>query len=203
MQQPISRKQSGFYDGDASMRPWNIAIGVLGGICVALIFTLLALMHPSMRGRMSQRLTPQPKIEQPHYSKSKLREIVKVACGQFNVPYELAWAIIAVESDFETRTRSRIGEMGLMQLMPATARAMNVKDPYDPTDNIFGGVRYLSNLLRQFNGDRKLALAAYDAGPQIVKKFGSIPPYSETREYVKEVLKEYAQERAKQVGSPA
>ncbi|GLI33439.1 hypothetical protein DAMNIGENAA_08720 [Desulforhabdus amnigena] len=84
-----------------------------------------------------------------------------------------------------------------MQLMPSTARDMGVKDPFDPEENIKGGVRYLKYLLKRFNNDVTLALAAYNAGPETVKRYGSVPPYNETKEYLKKVLEFYSQYKRK------
>jgi soluble lytic murein transglycosylase-like protein len=97
-------------------------------------------------------------------------------------------SIIAVESGFDPMARSSKGAMGLMQLMPETAQELGVSDPWDPTENITGGTKYISWLLRKYNGDLTKALAAYNAGPNAVDTYGGIPPYQETTDYVRNVL---------------
>ena len=101
---------------------------------------------------------------------------------------DLVRAVIQVESAFNPRARSNKGAMGLMQLMPATARDLGVSNAYDPLENIRGGVAYLRSLLDQFNGNEELALAAYNAGAgKVIKYGGTVPPYRETRDYVSRI----------------
>lgn len=108
--------------------------------------------------------------------------------AQFNaVDESLIRAIIHAESAYQPDAQSPRGAQGLMQLMPATQRKLNISDPFDPASNIEGGTRYLADLLLEFDGDISLATAAYNAGPTAVHKYGGIPPYDETREYVKRV----------------
>ena len=108
--------------------------------------------------------------------------------AQFNaVDESLIRAIIHAESAYQPEAQSPRGAQGLMQLMPATQQKLKVSDPFDPASNIKGGTRYLADLLLEFNGDITLAAAAYNAGPTAVRKYGGVPPYDETREYVKRV----------------
>jgi soluble lytic murein transglycosylase-like protein len=119
--------------------------------------------------------------------------IIRQAARKFGVDFYLIKGIIKAESKFNPWAVSRRGARGLMQLMPKTARAMGVKDIFDPRDNIFAGVRYLKDLLTIFHGNHRLALAAYNAGSAYVKKYGGVPPFPVTQKYLTKVLN-YAEE---------
>ncbi len=114
--------------------------------------------------------------------------IINAACSRFGVDPSLVHAIVKVESDFNPFAISRRGAMGLMQLMPQTAISMNVRNTFSPDENVEGGVKYLRYLLDRYEGNISLALAAYNAGETAVKKWGTIPPFKETQNYVKKIL---------------
>jgi soluble lytic murein transglycosylase-like protein len=107
------------------------------------------------------------------------------------LPEEFIRAVMHVESNFYTEAVSNKGAMGLMQLMPGTAAAMGVLDPFDPRQNVLGGARYLRVLANRYHGDLVLTIAAYNAGEGAVDKYNGIPPYAETRRYVQRVLTHY------------
>ena len=113
--------------------------------------------------------------------------LIERAARAYRVDPALVKAVMAAESNFNPRATSRKGAQGLMQLMPKPARSVGVRDPYSPTQNVLGGVRYLREMLDRF-GDVTHAVAAYDAGPTAVERYEGIPPYRETREYVARVL---------------
>jgi soluble lytic murein transglycosylase-like protein len=117
--------------------------------------------------------------------------IIKQYARLYGVSIELIKAIITVESCFDRYAVSSVGAKGLMQLMPATADSMGVYNIFNAKDNIRGGTRYFRQMLEEFEFDVELALAAYNAGPNAVKKYNGIPPYDETQKYVKKVIKYY------------
>ena len=136
----------------------------------------------------------------PRTPRAEIDRLVKVSAADYGVDPALIEAIIESESAFDSRATSSAGARGLMQLMPKTAAALGVTDSYDAAQNIAGGTRYLRSLLDRF-GNVELAVAAYNAGPEAVRRFGGIPPYEETRSYVRNVLANYA--RRSQVGNLA
>ncbi len=121
---------------------------------------------------------------------------IRQAATLYQIPEELVRAIIKAESDYDPRALSPVGATGLMQLMPETAMRMQVRDIHDPRENIFGGVRFLRVLANDLNGDLALTIAAYNAGEGAVIKYGGVPPYEETQNYVTRVLHYYGRYRS-------
>lgn len=115
------------------------------------------------------------------------------AANQYNVDIKLLKAIAYCESGFNPNAVSNAGAVGVMQLMPKTAEGLGVTDSYDPRQNILGGAKLISQLLDKYDGDKSLALAAYNAGSGNVSKYGGIPPFKETQNYVKKVLEKYSE----------
>ena len=129
-------------------------------------------------------------------SGAKYREMIFRTAREHGVHPDLAYAVAAVESSFDPQARSPKGALGLMQLMPDTAERFGVTDPFDPAENVRGGVRFLRYLLDLFDGDVRLALAAYNAGENAVLAIGRVPPYQETRTYVAKVIRKFGPGRA-------
>lgn len=136
-------------------------------------------------------LQPLPNLVVPYWAglaAAPFAATVQRAATYYQLPPELIWAVIKVESDFRDQAVSRVGAQGLMQLMPSTADAIGLRDALDPVQNILGGAYYLRRLANRFGGDLAFTLAAYNAGPTAVQRARGIPPYPETENYVRKVL---------------
>lgn len=153
------------------------------------------------KDRKAQRVTgsfrpaPRPSEVLPRairVTREEYDELIHNAARRYRIPEPLVWAVMHAESNFDPHAVSQVGASGLMQLMPATAEEMYVRDIFDVRDNIEGGTRYLRVLANMFDGDMVKMVAAYNAGPDAVKKYGGkVPPYSETQEYVRKVIALY------------
>ena len=141
---------------------------------------------PYLSRSVKRRRSQTPKQDVVRYD-----PLIQKASKRFNVDKFFIKAIIKAESAFDSMAVSNKGAQGLMQLMPDTADDMEVENPFDPKENIFGGTRYVSLLLKRFNNNKTLALAAYNAGPEVVESRNGIPPYPETRTFVKRVMNYY------------
>lgn len=124
-------------------------------------------------------------------SKSEILNIINEVSNKYDVDPKLIEALVKQESGFNPNAKSKAGALGLMQLMPATAKGLGITDPMDPRQNIEGGVKYVKSMLNRFNGNIILALAAYNAGPNAVRKYDGVPPYKETQNYVRSILSNY------------
>jgi Transglycosylase SLT domain len=131
-------------------------------------------------------------------SRVNITEVVKDASGRYQLDPDLVDSVIKAESGFNVRARSPKGAQGLMQLMPGTATQLGVPNAYDPEANVDGGTKYLRELLERYNFDIVKALAAYNAGPQRVERFGGVPPYYETRAYVARIVKDFNKKKLAQ-----
>lgn len=124
-------------------------------------------------------------------TRDQIMSMIEDTSAKYGVDSKLVKALVQQESGFNPNAKSKVGALGLMQLMPSTAKGLGVKDAMDPQQNIEGGVKYLKSMLDRFHGNTILALAAYNAGPNAVSKYDGVPPYKETQNYVKSILKNY------------
>ena len=138
----------------------------------------------------AQKISASKDIKIPA-GKSHILNLISQVCKKYNMDEKLIKAVIKQESGFNPKAVSHAGAMGLMQLMPATAKGLGVKDAFNPLQNLDGGVRHLKGLLARYNGNVVLALAAYNAGGGNVDKYGGVPPFKETQNYVKNILANY------------
>lgn len=144
-----------------------------------------------------KRLLPRINFRDKETNRKRFSSRIAAVSRRFQVPEALIHAVIAIESAYDPNAVSRAGAVGLMQLMPATAKRYGVANRRDPTANLTGGTRYLRDLLQRFDKNIELALAGYNAGENAVEKFGNrIPPFTETQNYVRKVLKLYSQQSA-------
>ncbi len=181
------------------------AVGVVG-------LALIPLLHPpALQAEIYQYISPNGTISLTNVpsdgryrkidvesarfhaalSERELEPVIKRHSSQQQLHPALIRAVIKAESNFDPRAVSRAGAIGLMQLMPQTAVRLDVRDMFDPDENVGGGTKYLRQLLDRFHGNLPLALAAYNAGENIVDRYQSLPPIDETRQYVRKVLRYY------------
>ncbi len=163
------------------MRPKNKIFRVLSiwGLIVAFFIFFAFLAVPALKATNQGQL------------KKQLDQLIKTIASRYKVPPELVHSIIDVESNYNHKAVSPKGAVGLMQLMPETAKKYGVIDIYDPRQNIEGGVKYLKDLMKLYNRRTDFVLAAYNAGQEAIKKYGGIPPYPETKNYIEKIKASY------------
>jgi hypothetical protein len=149
-------------------------------------------------GKIASGAHPSAPVPTRAASRVNITEVVKDASGRYQLDPDLVDSVIKAESGFNVRARSPKGAQGLMQLMPGTATQLGVPNAYDPEANVDGGTKYLRELLERYNFDIVKALAAYNAGPQRVERFGGVPPYYETRAYVARIVKDFNKKKLAQ-----
>ena len=152
--------------------------------------TPLAALEEDIEPKIKEAIELKSKIDLKSQS-TNIDELVQTFSDKYGIDGDFIKAIIKQESGFNPNATSKKGAMGLMQLMPKTAESLGVLDAYNPSQNIEGGVKYLKTLLDKYNNNHELALAAYNAGPTAVQKYGGIPPYKETRNYVNSIMSTY------------
>ncbi|MDR2302294.1 MAG: lytic transglycosylase domain-containing protein [Deltaproteobacteria bacterium] len=145
--------------------------------------------NPYLLAQVKDQATQKPAFDK---KSSRFNEMIEKAAKEHRISPALVKAVIQAESKFDTRAVSAQGAVGLMQILPSTARSMGVSSPQEPYNNITAGVRYLKMLLEEFGNDEYLAVAAYNCGPDTIKRYGGkMPPFSETRSFVRQVMSYY------------
>jgi soluble lytic murein transglycosylase-like protein len=199
----------------SSASRYSLALGCLGGLAATIIPAssradiyqsvgadgVVSFTNSRSQGsRLYQKTASKAPVFMPADTSperyTRYDSFIREAAALYQIPEALVRAVIRVESDFDPRAVSPANARGLMQMIPETAERMLVTDVFDPRQNIFGGVRYLRVLANTFNGDLALTVAAYNAGEGAVIRYGGIPPYPETQEYVGKVVGYYRQYRS-------
>lgn len=151
-----------------------------------------SLLVPNATTNVNAQISVQPELRgYAQTNKPQILNMISQISHKHGVDEKLVKALVQQESGFNPSAKSHCGAMGLMQLMPGTAKTLGVKDAFNPVQNVDGGVRHLKWLLSKYNGNVILALAAYNAGSGAVDKYGDVPPYAETQNYVKKILANY------------
>ena len=166
------------------------------GLGVALLTMIPAYAASRVMAAPEPRPAAYALTDRREHLEASIDDFVEEVAARYDLPKNLVMAVIAVESQFDPLARSHRGALGLMQLMPATAEILGVNDPFDPRENIEGGVRHLRALMDRFDNNLPLALAAYNAGAKAVIHHGGIPPYRETQQYVRRILRRLDRDRA-------
>lgn len=165
-------------------------------------FSLVKTYRAKKIAKIVSSVTPKKKkgsrcgLQQIKKKAAAYKHTIAMYSKMYKVDQALVMAIIKNESCFKVKAKSRVGAIGLMQLMPSTAKYLNVSNPWNPRQNIQGGVKYIAEMLTLFAGNKRLALAAYNAGPANVRKYKGIPPFKETRTYVARVMNDYKKLKA-------
>lgn len=165
----------------------RLALILVMGLLIMTVFSVESGREQAKKDEMPHTMAATPKV-----TRAYITEVIEAAASTYNLPASLITAVIKAESGFNPKAVSSKGAVGLMQLSLSTRKAMNVTNPFDPVQNILAGARYLRHLLDRFNGNVEMAIAAYNAGPEAVKRHGGIPPYAQTRAFVPKVMEYYS-----------